>query len=83
MARKTNWKKALWDKLSNDAIRKKLEALPEKLQADLFGAFGLNSNELRKMGWREVCLGCGTPYDVRDCDCRAGLAWRPPENALE
>lgn len=79
---KVNWKKALWDRLSNDEIRKKLEVLTEKLQADLLkNAF--TPNELEKIGWREACAGCGAIYSERDCGYPAGSRWRPPKDSLE
>lgn len=75
------WKKALWDKLSDEEIRKLLESLPPKLQAQIFESFNFSSLKLREIGWKQICLGCGEPYGV--CDCPAGSGWVPQEGPLK
>jgi hypothetical protein len=75
----TDWKEALWDKMSDQGIRERVEKLPESIQSSIVSTF--SHDELREFGWVEVCTGCGAETAKRDCGCPCGTGMTPPATA--
>lgn len=77
MSKEMNWKQDLWDALSDQEMRNKIQNLPNEVQVQILKNF--SGTELKRIGWEEVCLGCGKNVEQRDCGCPAGTGWRPPK----
>lgn len=83
VGQKINWKKALWDRLSSTQLKRKLAALPDKVQYDLFRALNFEDQELREIGWRKICANCHKAYDACDCLSMMWTAWQPPRGSFK
>jgi hypothetical protein len=73
-----DWVANLWGRLSDVEVRNIVEGLPEELQARI--VCYVNREALRRLGWKEVCSGCGKPTAGRDCGCPCGTGMTPPKD---
>ena len=78
MSQEINWKRDLWDLLSDQEMRNKVQGLPDEVQVQILKSF--SKTELLGLGWEEVCLGCHQSVEKRgDCGCPAGTGFCPPK----
>lgn len=78
MSQEINWKRDLWDGVSDRVMREKIQSLPSETQRKILESF--SGTELLGIGWEEVCLGCHQSIKERgDCGCPAGTGFCPPK----